>query len=77
MVNAAMSSAEKKKQVRAKFEGVYQVLRKDLLEHFAGEGMPKDAVEWYGRVCAVHISTPSSYPVVISRTWIIMSPEAN
>ncbi|EIN04079.1 isoprenoid biosynthesis-like protein [Punctularia strigosozonata HHB-11173 SS5] len=44
-----MSSAEKKKQARAKFEGVYQVLRKDLLDHFAGEGMPKDAIEWYSR----------------------------
>lgn len=32
---------------RAKFEGVYEVIRDELIGHFAGEGMPEEAVEWY------------------------------
>lgn len=35
---------------RAKFEGVYAVIRDELIEHFAGEGMPEEAVEWYRKV---------------------------
>lgn len=32
---------------RAKFEGVFAAIREELLQHFAGEGMPVEAVEWY------------------------------
>ena len=35
---------------KAKFEGVYAVIRDELIEHFAGEGMPEEAVEWYRNV---------------------------
>lgn len=35
---------------RAKFEGAWKVIKKELLDHFNGEGMPKDAAEWFERV---------------------------
>ena len=35
---------------RAKFEGVFAAIREELLQHFAGEGMPAEAVEWYRKV---------------------------
>ena len=37
---------------RAKFEVVFAKIRDELIEHFAGEGMPQDAVEWYRNVRA-------------------------
>ena len=39
---------------RAKFEAVFSKIRDELVEHFAGEGMPQEAVEWYRnvRVCS-------------------------
>ena len=37
---------------RAKFEGVFAAIREELLQHFAGEGMPAEAVEWYRKVSA-------------------------
>ena len=37
---------------RAKFEAVFVKIRDELIEHFAGEGMPQDAVEWYRNVRA-------------------------
>ncbi|KAJ3510633.1 hypothetical protein NLJ89_g4563 [Agrocybe chaxingu] len=42
-----MSSAEAKAARRAKFEGVFEKIRDELVEHFAGEGMPAEAVKWY------------------------------
>ena len=35
---------------RAKFEAVFSKIRDELIEHFAGEGMPQEAVEWYRNV---------------------------
>lgn len=35
---------------RAKFEEAWIVIRDELLVHFKGEGMPKEAAEWYERV---------------------------
>ncbi|KAF8882295.1 isoprenoid synthase domain-containing protein [Infundibulicybe gibba] len=32
---------------RARFEAAYSLVRGELIEHFAGEGMPQDAVDWY------------------------------
>jgi hypothetical protein len=37
---------------RAKFEAVFSKIRDELIEHFAGEGMPQEAVEWYRNVRA-------------------------
>ena len=37
---------------RAKFEAVFLKIRDELIEHFAGEGMPQEAVEWYRNVRA-------------------------
>ncbi|KAF8203335.1 isoprenoid synthase domain-containing protein, partial [Pholiota molesta] len=42
-----MSTAEVKAARRVKFEGVFEKIRDELIEHFAGEGMPAEAVEWY------------------------------
>lgn len=38
-----MSKAER----RTKFEGVFVQIRDELVEHFAGEGMPEEAVVWF------------------------------
>lgn len=35
---------------RAKFEEAWIAIRDELLVHFKGEGMPKEAAEWYERV---------------------------
>lgn len=37
---------------RAKFEAVFVKIRDELIEHFSGEGMPQEAVEWYRNVRA-------------------------
>ncbi|KZT68300.1 farnesyl-diphosphate synthase [Daedalea quercina L-15889] len=43
------SKVDAKAQKRQKFEAVYGKLRDELLEHFAAQGMPEDAKEWYRR----------------------------
>lgn len=45
-----MSSAETKAARRAKFDGAFEEIRDELIEHFAGEGMPAEAIEWYRNV---------------------------
>ncbi|KAK0234368.1 isoprenoid synthase domain-containing protein [Armillaria nabsnona] len=35
---------------RARFEGVWKVIKQELLDSIIGEGMPKDAIEWYESV---------------------------
>lgn len=45
-----MSSAATKAARRAKFEAAFDQIRDELIEHFAGEGMPTEAVEWYTKV---------------------------
>jgi hypothetical protein len=37
-------------QPRRKFEGVFETLRDELLDHLKGENMPDEAVEWFRRV---------------------------
>ncbi|EPT02690.1 hypothetical protein FOMPIDRAFT_1015216 [Fomitopsis schrenkii] len=44
-----MSKADAKAQKRQKFEAVFATLRDELLEHFAAQGMPEDAKQWYRR----------------------------
>ncbi|KAK0496536.1 farnesyl-diphosphate synthase [Armillaria luteobubalina] len=34
---------------RSKFEAAWCAIKQELLDHFNGEGMPKDAAEWYER----------------------------
>lgn len=48
-----MSTPQAKAERRAKFEGVFVKIRDELVEHFAGEGMPEEAVEWYRNVRSV------------------------
>jgi hypothetical protein len=38
---------------RWRFEQAWESIRRELVEHVAGEGMPKDAVEWYRNVSAL------------------------
>lgn len=53
-----MAAAPAKVARRAKFQAVFSKIRDELIEHFAGEGMPRDAVEWYRNVrclCSVRL----------------------
>ncbi|KAL0580749.1 Farnesyl pyrophosphate synthetase [Marasmius crinis-equi] len=43
-----MSSADKAAR-RAKFEGVWNVIRDELVDNFKSNGMPQDAIDWYSR----------------------------
>ncbi|KDR80645.1 hypothetical protein GALMADRAFT_61244 [Galerina marginata CBS 339.88] len=42
-----MSSAEAKAARRAKFEGVFEKIRDELVDHFSAQGMPAEAIDWY------------------------------
>ncbi len=44
--------ANAKAQRRQRFEGAWKVIRDELVEHLASEGMPSDAIEWFGKVSA-------------------------
>lgn len=37
---------------RAKFQAVFEIVRAELLDHFAAQGMPTEAVAWYRNVCS-------------------------
>ncbi len=37
---------------RERFVNVFESIRDELVNYFASEAMPKDAVEWYKRVSA-------------------------
>ncbi|KAF4593574.1 Farnesyl pyrophosphate synthetase [Pleurotus pulmonarius] len=41
--------ANAKAQRRQRFEGAWKVIRDELVEHLASEGMPSDAIEWFGK----------------------------
>ncbi|WWC71686.1 uncharacterized protein I206_105644 [Kwoniella pini CBS 10737] len=45
-----LNSSDPKVARRAKFEAVFDVIAEELLNYVKGEGMPKDAVEWYEKV---------------------------
>lgn len=47
---AAATDAGEKAVRRLKFQDVFLVIRDELIEHFKGEGMPNEAVDWYRRV---------------------------
>jgi farnesyl diphosphate synthase len=53
--------ATAKAERRAKFEAVFSKIRDELIEHFSGEGMPQEAIEWYRnvRTCS------SVYPFIL------------
>jgi farnesyl diphosphate synthase len=54
---AANGSASSDKAARRKrFEDVFPIIADELLAYVKGEGMPQDAVEWYEKVCPLHIS---------------------
>ncbi|KAF8645905.1 hypothetical protein AX16_007491 [Volvariella volvacea WC 439] len=42
-----MSSQADKAARRAKFEGVWKVIRDELVEYMKSQGMPKEATDWY------------------------------
>ncbi|WWC90840.1 uncharacterized protein L201_005777 [Kwoniella dendrophila CBS 6074] len=46
----ALKSKDPKVARRAKFENVFDLIATELLDYVKGEGMPKDAVEWYEKV---------------------------
>lgn len=35
---------------RARFEGVFTLIRDELITYCQNEGMPPEALEWYGKV---------------------------
>ncbi|KAK0472339.1 hypothetical protein IW261DRAFT_1508241 [Armillaria novae-zelandiae] len=41
---------------RAHFEGAWKVIKQVLLDYITGEGMPKDAIQWYERNLDYNIS---------------------
>jgi len=46
------SKASAKALKLKRFKGVFDVIRKELVDHFASQGMPQEAVDWYQRVSA-------------------------
>lgn len=42
---------------REKFERTWPLVRDELLNHFKGQEMPRDAIEWYGKVGANDLIT--------------------
>jgi farnesyl diphosphate synthase len=49
--NGAKPSTDKAAR-RKRFEDVFPIIADELLTYVKGEGMPKDAVEWYEKVSA-------------------------
>jgi hypothetical protein len=45
-----MSASDAKKADRVKFEAVFEKIRDELVDHFANNGMPSEAIEWYRSV---------------------------
>ena len=45
-----LGTTDLKDQQRQKFEGVFENLRDELVDHLKRENMPIEAVEWYRRV---------------------------
>jgi hypothetical protein len=73
--SALNASSTTKALARKKFQGAWEVIRAELLEHMQAEGMPNDAKEWYKRVdinvyiyvCDLATNEPDR------RTWITTS----
>ena len=45
-----MSTTTDKAARRKRFEDVFPVIAEELSQYLKGEGMPKDAVDWYEKV---------------------------
>ena len=59
---------------RQKFLDVYPEIRDELLAHFAGENMPKDAQEWYKRVRRMlKLLQPATYPARRTSTTMCLA----
>ena len=43
-------ATDPKQERRRRFQGVFEKLREELIDHLKGENMPSEAVEWYHRV---------------------------
>jgi farnesyl diphosphate synthase len=52
-----MMSSGSKETRREKFERVFERIRNELVDHFAKEGMPREAVEWYRNVSTTFVSS--------------------
>jgi len=64
--NTTMATTDLKAQQRRKFEGVFEKLRNELVDHLKGENMPTEAVEWYRRV---GLSWRSHHRCVLIDRW--------
>lgn len=64
---------EEKAARRTKFEGVYTVIRDELVKHFEGEGMPKDAVEWFHKVCSTS-NLPLMQHAMANEGMVVLRP---
>ena len=57
-------SAQDKAARRARFEGAFDRIHEELIEHMKGEGLPQEAVQWFSRVrrCLGSISLLPLHP---------------
>lgn len=68
----AAAVKDKKAAARERFEGVYTVVRDDLLEDFRKHNMPEEAIEYYQRVRPSNVSSPLRAQVLLpDRVWTI------
>jgi hypothetical protein len=67
------AAKDKKAAARERFEGVYEVVRDDLLEDFRRHNMPEEAIEYYRRVSPTIISSLATKVLPQNRAWTIMS----
>ena len=66
-----------KQQRRLKFQGVFEKLRDELVDHLKGENMPAEAVEWYRRVRLLPVLFWTWMSSWIARTSISTSRAEN
>lgn len=67
------AAKDKKAAIRKRFEGVYEVVRDDLLEDFRRHNMPEEAIEYYRRVSPTIISYLGHKVLPHDRAWTTMS----
>ena len=64
------AAKDKKAAARKRFEGVYAVVRDDLLEDFRKHNMPEEAIEYYQRVRPSNVfSSPFAQVLPLDRAW--------
>lgn len=60
--NGTSSTGNNDKAARRKrFEDVFPIIADELLGYVKGEGMPKDAVDWYENVCSCACALVTCY----------------